>query len=155
MLDWKVEPSLSFRHFIVEASKDGRNFSYKGTVPSVTGQTDYTFADMLPYEGVSYYRITMIGTTDLVDYSQTVMIEVKKPSTLTVYPNPASSMVTVKMENAEGKSMLVQLIDAAGNRVFYNTFPASSTFQLDVSSYPNGFYILRVNDQIFKLMISK
>jgi hypothetical protein len=154
VLDWKMDTTLVFSHFIVEVSRDGKNFTAKATVPAVTGQRDYLFTDMTPYDGVSFYRITMVGVKGELSYSGIVMMDVKKAAVLTIYPNPASTTLTVKTSD-NSATLLVQMIDAAGNMVYNKTMPAATSFTLDLSKFQNGYYVLRVNNEITRLIISK
>ncbi|HEY0058760.1 MAG TPA: CehA/McbA family metallohydrolase, partial [Flavisolibacter sp.] len=154
-LTWKIDEDVLFSHYVVEVSTDGRNFTAKGSDTAVLGQRDYSFIDMLPYNGVSFYRITLLGVKGNPEYSQTVSIELKKPGVLTVYPNPASASVNVRFDGADSETILVQLIDAAGNMVYNKVQAPVRTFSLNLSHFANGYYILRVNDQITRLIISK
>ena len=61
-----------------------------------------------------------------------------------VYPNPTSSSVTVELEGGgEPTPMICRLFDLSG-RELRNFQIADDTFDVDVSEYPSGIYMLRI-----------
>jgi len=70
---------------------------------------------------------------------------VRAPSiskSLTVYPNPATSVAHLSLDGLTS-SALVTLDDAMGRRVFSSTLAEAKSFDLDLHSYPAGIYFLR------------
>jgi hypothetical protein len=49
---------------------------------------------------------------------------------------------------------MVQVVDIAGNRV-YNKQHAGAQFSLDLSTLPNGFYLVRIGEELQQLVITK
>lgn len=62
--------------------------------------------------------------------------------TLTVYPNPASSILTV----ASGNPLQIQLFDLSGRATGQLT-PLHGSVELDLSDLPAGFYLLQAFDE--------
>jgi len=68
--------------------------------------------------------------------------ELNLSSQLTLYPNPASDVVNVSMDNlAYGQ---VELLDAFGRSVMKKSLTSVGQFQLDLSGFAVGTYILNV-----------
>lgn len=65
-----------------------------------------------------------------------------------IYPNPASDELTISMTDLqEGKTMLIQLIDAKGSTVKETkVITSAKTYQLKytTSSFPEGIYLVRI-----------
>ncbi len=68
-----------------------------------------------------------------------------------VYPNPAKDFVTISnvVKGAE-----VSLFDMSG-KLLYSTKATGTTLTINTSSYKNGVYMLKVDGQTTKLLISK
>ncbi|MEO5569642.1 MAG: T9SS type A sorting domain-containing protein, partial [Bacteroidia bacterium] len=61
---------------------------------------------------------------------------------LSVYPNPVSSLLNIDY-NTEGRRFQYELMDASGRAIVSKSLTGNS---IDVSSFANGFYVLRVFD---------
>lgn len=65
---------------------------------------------------------------------------------LKVYPNPASSNVTVELNDYNGGAIKVVLFDINGRNILSTTIDASSSIkQIDISSLQNGVYFLKLD----------
>lgn len=85
-------------------------------------------------------------------YSAPVVVGIEEPAlatTMKLYPNPASSMATVRF-NTPGSRQL-QLFDIRGTLLkCYNT--TATTLHLDLSSLAKGIYILRCGEAVAKIV---
>jgi len=84
---------------------------------------------------------------------------------LTVYPNPASSQITVSLKDLTKKSAAttatlkdireIKVVDKLGNvRKVSRYAPGNKKVQLDLSGMPNDMYILQVSDGINRANIN-
>jgi len=78
--------------------------------------------------------------------TDTLTVEEKAPTTMTIAPNPASSNVSVTVPVAGNykANMLVNVSDMKGSIVLTRTMAVAEKFTLDVSALPSGTYILQV-----------
>ena len=61
-----------------------------------------------------------------------------------VYPNPANSLVTIRFgETSHDKTSSIVVTDITG-RIMFSESKASSSFTMDVSSWPSGVYVIRM-----------
>ena len=78
---------------------------------------------------------------------------------ISLYPNPASSVLTIDLSELSADEVDVFLYDAAGTPVFNRQAYSQKTLKLDVSTYTNGMYIVQVYDglQVIrkKVMVKK
>jgi choice-of-anchor B domain-containing protein len=63
---------------------------------------------------------------------------------LHVFPNPVSGMLTIRLDDPDGRLEHLALFDAAG-RLLWTTDPLENSHQLDMSALPAGVYRLRVS----------
>jgi len=78
---------------------------------------------------------------------------VKVSKSLTIYPNPSSSSVEFLMKDA--KFNRISVISIEGKKVYENRFENKNTFQLDISNFANGLYIVSVVSDDGKLYTVK
>jgi hypothetical protein len=116
---------------------------------------NYSATDGHPLSGISYYRLQIMEVGGKQAYSQAVEIAMNaNNTTLQVYPNPASGIVYISFPNAMPRS--VALINAAGQTV-QQLNVADSYMGMDLSSYSQGIYFIRVSSssgiQTIKILI--
>ena len=71
---------------------------------------------------------------------------------LSVYPNPAGSFLNVQITNPSGQELIVT--DVLGKEVMRQSINSSSV-TLDTSDLNNGIYLLRMNDNTIRFVVSK
>ncbi|MGI8633933.1 MAG: T9SS type A sorting domain-containing protein [Segetibacter sp.] len=65
-----------------------------------------------------------------------------------VFPNPATSVLNIFLDNAVKEQLLVSLVDVSGRGLLNTTFPQETTaFKLDVSRFTSGAYFLRITNK--------
>jgi len=62
---------------------------------------------------------------------------------ITIYPNPTSSLLNIKFEKCSGNTIIVT--DETGRRIFTEDVSKSTEYQLDVSKYNKGIYLLTLS----------
>ena len=82
---------------------------------------------------------------DDIELSNTVGINEVAEGGLSLYPNPASSMVTVSTEGVEG-NVTVQVVDLNG-RVMMQQQGNAQSFRFDVSTLAQGAYFVRLTGE--------
>jgi hypothetical protein len=113
-----------------------------GTASYTVGQVVYTTAtgtNGSVAQGVQQsYEITVLGINDPI-FS----------AALSVYPNPTSDLLTLKVEKTEG--LTIQLYDLQGKVITSKTVNSTST-NISLEAQPNAIYFLKVtkNNQVVK-----
>lgn len=67
----------------------------------------------------------------------------------TIYPNPTSNTLNIKLNNVGSETILVEVMDMMGKTVSTKTYTAytgANELQLDVNAFAQGTYILTVTD---------
>jgi hypothetical protein len=159
-IDWKTENEQQISYFGLERSSDGLHWETMQSVPDqnsadTAAVLNYSATDGHPLSGISYYRLQIMEVGGKQAYSQAVEIAMNaNNTTLQVYPNPASGIVYISFPNAMPRS--VALINAAGQTV-QQLNVADSYMGMDLSSYSQGIYFIRVSSssgiQTIKILI--
>lgn len=91
----------------------------------------------------------------LIRKSGTLSIEDLDSNSFALYPNPASSNVTIKMKDNLFVSS-VQILNMLGQEVFSKTLETSKeSYTLDVSKLSSGTYVLNINNRSSKKLVIK
>jgi len=78
---------------------------------------------------------------------------------LLVAPNPANSSLIIEAAGVQSNLMQVEMIDMLGKVIVQLQVPSNEKYRMDVSSYPEGIYFIKVSGPGFssvqKLIISR
>lgn len=121
----------------------------------ISGATDQTFQ---PTQTGDYaVEVTLDSCTALSDCHNVVVTgvnDLKEAANLSIYPNPANDLITVKHEL--NSNIEVSVYTLTGAQVS-NTIVSSNSKTIDVSTLPTGYYILKAKsgdlEHVEKLII--
>lgn len=71
---------------------------------------------------------------------------------LSIYPNPASELLTIR--NAQPQAR-VQMTDTTGRTCFYGVVSATGELNISLDSIPEGNYLLMINDSIHRVIVAR
>lgn len=156
VLTWATASEENNSHFTLERSTDGKKFDFVATVEgkgTTNSRTDYSFTDMSPYTGRSYYRLSQTDFNGARKYFPIVKVDVGETGpTLSVYPNPSNGSFQVTVSHpGEPMTTEVAVYDLRGHQLFAAEIPAesdpsSSTFLVNLQdTVPPGMYMVKVN----------
>lgn len=143
-LVWATANEINLSSFIVEKSVDGKNFKSVGNVYASNSKlnNNYSFVDADFNESVSYYRLKSINTDFSFTYSKTVVVTKNIGSALSVFPNPVSSILSMKHDKAKSNS-IVKVFAADGKKLIEQKVKINATqSSVDVSKLKDGNYLL-------------
>lgn len=156
-ISWTTATETNNDYFTVERSRNGASFEAVARVEgsgTSTSQKSYSAIDSDPLEGTSYYRLKQTDNNGNSEAFNLVAVEFKRTASgcvLKVYPNPCMGLCNVELaecNNEESSEIEVELIDAAGNKV-YSHIPerdSRGSFSLSIDTKNNlkpGVYIVR------------
>lgn len=144
-LNWECVLSADEHEFIVEQSSDGSHFSpieQQAVIHALkyTNKYNYNYilsSELLQQNGL-YYRIKAHNYNEEI-YSTICYINFNEQKPITVFPQPASNMLTLTMPTSA--AALVTITDLSGRTVYQMNHYGSS--QIDVSLLPSGIYIMQ------------
>ena len=144
LLDWRVKDEVNMKQYDVERSVDGKNFTAIGTVSNL-GKETYSLIDPRPVIGINYYRLAMVESNGLTNYSRIAAINVNDGKALHASPNPVTGDLTVEVKGAIGAQAVIDIIDYTGKRVRSLSIPTGKVI-VDMSSLPTGVYVVQYLD---------
>jgi hypothetical protein len=148
VLTWTTVREVSSRGFQVERLTADTKWVPLSFVKSKGAYGKYEFTDYNPLQ-TSYYRLRQLDNDGMETFSKIVTIaQTGKGKGLKVYPNPVLNTLTV--ENTEGSDF--QILNLLGQQVLTGKTPPSGAGGLDVSTLPQGTYILKVGTEQAKFV---
>ena len=144
-LSWNVVSESNILKYEVERSTDAVGFS-KITEVSGLGKNSYSVVDESPALSQNYYRVKIYDASGKIAYSSIASLDysLNNEANVTVYPNPASDVVRVKLPAAS--AVKVSIIDLSGREIKAADYASTSLVQQNVSDISEGIYIIQVTD---------
>ncbi len=140
---WTAANEAPGDYYVLEYSSDGRNFDAL-TLKDAQGESRSVYRyDDRAREGNAYYRLKMTSAGKDATYSQTVMVYVPALGTaslITLYPNPASTDISIRLEEPAMKHAVFSLVDVFGKPVQYFIFGDNATVRLSLAACSPGVY---------------
>ena len=153
-LNWTTETEINNDYFVVERSADNESFSAIGQVDGFGNSSQrhiYSYVDLKPLKGISYYRLKQTDYDGHVEYLPTAVVNNIARKELTVYPNPApAAKIQVSYGDDQLKYYDVTVQDIQGKIIPANIVREENgnlTLSLDESTVSKGaVYFIRAND---------
>ena len=147
ILSWSTTSEYNNDYFTIERSKDGNNFQKANTVSSAGNSTikqDYTFTDLQPYDGVSYYRLMQTDKDGKFSLTQIEKVVIGSSQfSATASPNPTRDIVQLKVNGEIIKKMDYILMDMNGKMLMKASISTSVT-PINLSKLAQGMYVLTI-----------
>jgi hypothetical protein len=150
VLDWSTASEKNNNKFVIERSSDGINWVSIGEVTGV-GNTNsisnYTFTDLDPLDGTSYYHLRQIDINGNASISKALVV-FTIDQLISVSPNPFDDVLTIAT-NIKGE-INVSIYDVLG-RLLYETNKEVENGLLTIHpELASGAYIVKVGTSEFE-----
>lgn len=143
---WSTGSETGSDRFVVERGSDGTRFEPVGMVQASGNSeqpTEYTLLDRNAPAGLSYYRLRMVDRDASEDLSEVIAVMRSSGGPLTVFPNPASELITwTRSENVS----VVRVLDALGKTLISRRQENGQPPVTSVAELPEGAYTLELLD---------
>lgn len=153
-LNWRVADPQFAEEFILEKVVNGTWQTLHNL--SAGNLTDvYGYIDQHPNAGVNTYRLKLIETNGSFFYSPVRQLNNDlKAKEFVIYPNPASQQVVI---TGDFSSLVnIRLFDISGRlRLQKEIVSTSESTNINVSSLEEGVYVLQIDKETKKLVISR
>lgn len=148
---WVTSLEIDNNYFTVERSTDGINFTEIGRVSgkgTTTTTNNYTFTDIKPLMGISYYRLKQTDFDGDYTYSHIVAVSMTEDGALRMYPNPTDNQVHIAVSNP-GSFVHVAIHDMNGRTIFENNYTGNNgddqIVTLELKDFlASGIYLVNV-----------
>ncbi|MES2763411.1 MAG: T9SS type A sorting domain-containing protein [Bacteroidota bacterium] len=152
LIYWKSAIETNFRHYELESSEDGTNFTKITTVNPIgnlSSFNNYNYLDFNPFNPITYYRLKMIDLDYTYEYSAVISVENKtsKQETFIVYPNPASGELYVKLVVPGEKEAMLEIKDIFGRSVYQQKIDLTQAIDntyININNFSSGTYIVNI-----------
>jgi hypothetical protein len=161
LLNWTTTEEINASHFEIQRSVDAKHFEAIGEVHAKGDSkvlVSYDFTDISPFAGANYYRLKQIDRDGTYAFSKTISVRFDANVQIKVYPNPVTDFLHVE-SNAPLASFEIYNLNGSKlqtNAHLRNEFSdhtsGSKNGVVDLSGYPRGVYLLKVNGQAFKIV---
>jgi hypothetical protein len=103
-------------------------------------------------QGNTYQKSKLAGISALVEKPE------KLPTSVSIYPNPTSSEVNIKVISPNSQFLTIQINDATGKSIYSGnneTTNNSMNAKIDLTSFTSGVYIIYIPElaYYYKLVI--
>lgn len=150
-LNWSANTENISDNFEVENSNDGINFRKINSVQAKgTGDYNYSFTDISPLPGTSFYRLKLINNNGGYTYSNTLRVKrlSKDIYISSLYPSAATSKVNLIITSNKSSAAVLQIADLRGAIVKetpVKLINGSNNIPIDISRLPAGNYFIRLS----------
>ena len=144
-LSWQTATESNSKNFVIETSIDGQRFTALDSIPAAGNSSsvkNYSYRHVGPGAGPHYYRVRETDMDGKYYYTNTLRETLLSLATITIFPMPARSNVTITHSSARsGDRINVYTINGI---LVLDKSPATGSTQttIDVSSYNKGTYII-------------
>lgn len=145
-LNWEAYTDQQHDYFEVQRATD-KNSNFL-RIAKLTSLPPYSANDFSPETGNNYYRIKEVDKNGGITYSNVIKINVQNDVVTNIYPNPASKVLSVRLNNfIANRAVTVLVTDAEGRQVLKKSQTVqtgSDEIRLDIQRLPNQVYFVRV-----------
>lgn len=154
---WQTATEQNSNRFEVWRSKDAIQFILVGARPAAgfsSSIKNYSYTDVTPFTGTSYYRLKSIDNDGSFSFSPIVKIKTADAENIFIYPNPATDYAIIKSSSALiNKKPIAKLYDAKGGLI--KTFLLTDAEQkINTLLLPAGSYHIGIgyNNNLLKTL---
>jgi hypothetical protein len=140
-LVWRTGEEKNVDFFILERSKNGRDFTEIAKMKSGAASKEYAFVDEKAFSGTSYYRLKMPENDgSKVMYSKTISVSAATKGTFKITPTLANDNITLELP-ANLDVISLHVTDFSG-RIIKTIKTSSLQERVDVSDLAAGMYFI-------------
>ncbi|MEO8117167.1 MAG: T9SS type A sorting domain-containing protein, partial [Bacteroidota bacterium] len=142
-ITWQTLNESGTKSFTVERSMNANDYVGINTVPSKGVASNYSYTDKNPFDGNNYYRIRENAINGTNTFSPVVKVVFNDNGVISLYPNPAKNIVTVKGLN-KNVTAIIKITDMQGREISSQNFTQSSSATLNIKALAQGTYFVQV-----------
>jgi cephalosporin-C deacetylase len=147
-LTWQTASEINNKGFDIERSNDANRWQTLGFVKGNGNSSQintYNFTDEGPLS-ISYYRLRQIDFNGDFKYSNVISLNRNAKNEVQIFPNPASELLTMRMENGEGSE--IKIYDILGKTMLIEKAFGKET-TVNISTLAKGNYFVEIKNGQF------
>lgn len=154
---WSTATEENNDYFIIEHSKDGRDFESIKMVDgngTSTVRNDYNYMHKDLPNGWHYYRIVQVDFDGTQDISFVKSVKMSNQEGIKIFPTLASNILYIESKLPFENSNSFEIINLVGQSIIQGKLPKGEVLQLtDISNLQLGKYYVRIfNSQTSTIM---
>ncbi len=163
-INWNTQQEINTDHFDIQRSSDGLNWQPLSTIKaagSLSTPKSYSCTDStLRKREFNLYRLKTVDVDgNFSAFSSIVNVRLSLVGKVSVFPNPAASLLNLSLAEVPVSDWTVSLINNSGQILLKKKFSKDqTTVSLPVINCPTGNYTVEITDgagsQSVKLMIA-
>jgi hypothetical protein len=152
VLRWTTASEVNNDHYNLQRSSNQEEFTTIGTSAGAGNSTvvnNYIFNDVEPLNGINYYRLQQVDYDGKTTNYPVVALRFDRNNS-NLFPNPVKDFSSLSFNSDRDKQLDVRVFDAVGKIVYSSSeqvHKGENEIHLDVSSFTNGIYYLRISDE--------
>lgn len=145
-LNWSTASEENNEKFIIERSMDCNKFELLGEIAGHGTSKElinYSYEDLSPYKGTSYYRLKQVDYDGQYDYSKIIVNKCRGKVDIKIYPNPTDGVVQVAgLISGDRINLLAPL-----GQLVYSEVVKESSSHLSLGHLANGIYKITIENE--------
>lgn len=162
-LEWRTASETNNAFYSIERSIDGIKFESIANIKGVGNsdiQNSYSYIDLNPLEGVSFYRLKQTDFNGVSENSELLRVVIffeEKETKFVIFPNPVNTgeQLTIKLIDNSVQISSIKIYDLLGDLQFElrpNDSTQSSQFFVPLKA---GIYLMQLRDTYGRVFIQK
>ncbi|HEY4155680.1 MAG TPA: hypothetical protein VGM24_09630 [Puia sp.] len=153
-LGWKTMMESGIDHYEMERSGNGQDFTQIGRIGSQTTisthdyQLSYHFTDSDPLQGISYYRIKVIGKDNYSNISPVVQVNNNEIRGIKIYPTLIQNNTVFVETDKTLRDARLEFFDLSGKKISETSWESLNGRQncqvARSNRLPSGTYVARL-----------
>lgn len=153
LLSWTAENEIDGKYYEIERSNNGIDFTPIDKIISKNYNGNfntYQAADLLPSNGLNFYRIKIIEKNGVVTYSKIITQRIVSNNGIhiSINPNPFVDRVNINVDLQQASSIQINLVDAVGRIILAKSVKGNTGvnwINLDkLDKLPKGLYSISI-----------
>lgn len=163
-LKWQTASEFNNHYFEIQRSTDAINWNIIGYVAGAGNSNQlrsYEYKDNAPESGVNYYRLKQVdydgrfefSSIAAVKFTVTVAQQNESKKEFQLYPNPSNGEIWIKSTTSVNPEhpVKVEVYDIKSS-IVYSASLDSDLYRLDLSNFQTGMYLVRIENQTYKIL---
>lgn len=150
LLSWSTQFENNSSRFVVERSKDGRNYTSIGEITAAGNSNSirqYSLTDSKPFKGNNYYRLRIIDKDNQFRLSDIQRLKNDGATGITIFPNPVRNKLTISINADKASDGQLIITDVSGKAVYSKAVKLSdgnTIVPVELNSISAGTYLLKI-----------
>jgi surface protein len=158
ILSWKTASEQNNAGFDVERSADGRSWFKIGFIPGriySSVVTSYSYTDLSPLKGFSYYRLKQIDLDNNFSYSRIVQINGLTTEEVSIWPNPVTNVMNIAISQRYRNEKIYLTVTDMKGAVLVSRILTNGNSVISTTEWSKALYVVTIRSEHDIIMTKK